>query len=70
MTFWIVKLTDLAQDTPAPGIPPRHLSDPCFFQAEADTADEAIAIAMNAFEGAFANATAELDELNNDPSII
>jgi hypothetical protein len=70
MTFWIVKLTDPApQEAPAPGIPALFLADPCFFQVDADTPDEAITVAVDAFGGAYAQATAALDEHNNDSPI-
>ena len=64
--FWIVTLTDPVQpQAPAPGVPPDHYTDPCYVQADADTADDAIRIALDAFDGVYANATAAEDTLNN-----
>jgi hypothetical protein len=68
--LWIVTLTDPIQpEAPAPGTPPRHYTDICYFQAEAETADEAIRIAMDSFEGAYTQASAALDDLNNSSTV-
>jgi hypothetical protein len=65
--LWIVTLTEPVQeDAPAPGIPPKHYSDICYFQVDADTANDAVQFAMDLFGGAYTKASAELDDLNSD----